>query len=252
MGFAVAMAGDAVAQRRVFSTPLEQPKLAKGERDLGLVEIDIKINAEGQLTALRPTAESAADLVPALEKAINGWRFLPARRDGEAVDWATRVSAQLKATPVDGGFALVVNRIGLNSVWLKRGETRKFAPYPLASRRQREEAWVLVLATPHLEGGGADVLTAVVDGKPASKANPFLQAASETVSAWPYEVLEWDGQRYAEQICAPMSFSLGRNNHHIRQWSGDKDAQQEACRKMPGGVDFEPIKLAEDVIGRRL
>ncbi|HPF72544.1 MAG: hypothetical protein H7A20_06855 [Rhodanobacteraceae bacterium] len=234
-------------------TPPELPKLEKGERDLGLVEIDVRINAQGQLTALRPVQGTAADLVPALEKAINRWRFLPAKRDGRAVDWATRVSAQLKAMPVQGGFALAVRKIDLHAVWVKHGETQKIARYPVSARRQGQEAFVLVLATPHPEGGGADVLSVEVNGKTATRSNDLLgEAARVSVSGWPWEVLEWDGQRYAEQICAPMSFSLGRNNRHIRQWSGDKDAQQKACRKMPGGVDFEPIKLAEDVIGRRL
>ena len=235
------------------SSPPELPKLEKGERDLGLVEIDVKINAAGQLTALRPVPGAAADLVPALENALNRWRFVPAKRDGVAVDWATRVSAHLKATPVEGGFALAVRKIDLHSVWIKRGETQKIAGYPIDARRQGQEGFVLVLASPRLDGTGADVLSLEVNGKPVSKSRDLLgEAASVSISGWPWEVLEWDGQHYVEQVCAPMSFSLERNSRHIRKWSDDEDAQEQACRRMPGGIDFQSIKLAEDVVGRRL
>lgn len=87
---------------------------------------------------------------------------------------------------------------------------------------------MLVLATPHPEGGGADVLSVEVNGKTATRSNDLLgEAARVSVSGWPWEVLEWDGQRYAEQIDPQTAPS-----NHSPKYFVDEEALKVGVRAM--------------------
>ncbi|MCB1561761.1 MAG: hypothetical protein KDI75_11825 [Xanthomonadales bacterium] len=223
---------------------------AKGEKVLQPIRADIKVNAEGAVTAVRMGAGVPGFLTEPFEKALNRWHILPAQDKGVPYDWATRVSLWLVAETRENGVAFKVHDVELTAAWYDEGKRFQIPVYPSSMRRSANGANVVMLVKPGSGGKRNRILSALIDGQPVHGANPFLRSAREAVRQWPMVILEWDGVRYADDICVPVAFSV--EEQPVERSEAETEAD---CRRLPGSSyeeGDEEIRLAEDVKGQLL
>ncbi|HPF72545.1 MAG: hypothetical protein H7A20_06860 [Rhodanobacteraceae bacterium] len=222
----------------------------EGEKVLQPIRADIKVSADGTLTAVRMDSGVPGFLTEPFQKALSRWRFLPAQDKGVPYDWATRVSVWLVAEQTGKGVALKVHDVDLTTAWYDESRRFEVPTYPSSMRRSAKGANVMLLVRPGEGKKRNKVLSALVNGEPARGTDPFAKAAREAVRQWPMLVLQWDGVRYAEVTCVPVTFSMAKEPAERT----DAEVEDE-CHRLPGSTyeeGDEEIRLADDVKGQLL
>lgn len=224
-----------------------QPPLAPGERMLKPLTVDIKVSAQGQITQIRTEPTIPAPIAQVMSAAVKRWKFQPAKRGGQAIDSATRMTITLIAVPAEQGVTLRVSRVGLASVWITDSSRLVSPKYPMSMKR-RATAQVAVLSVPDLATGQLNVIAMQVDGKPAKASDPFAEAARIAISRWKPEILEWDGVKYPEFVCVPVGFSLDPGKSE----KTSEDQDEDSCKGMLDEALDDGITLKSKVVGQTL
>ena len=183
--------------------------LPAGERALKPQTLLVRISKEGKATEVRHETESTEQIKRVLTEAVLQWRFSPHHRDGQPVDWYTRLHIGLIGVPLDEGkrFGLKVASVMLSN----RGRAERMSPprYPRDMMKRRKAATVCVDV--HLDDDGRPLFveTPFVDGATPKKGDPFASAVHDAAMTWNFGALEVDGVRYGakEIVRLPVSFS---------------------------------------------
>lgn len=176
-----------------------------GERLLAPMHVDVKVSADGKVTAVRSDPNIPASISERLTKAVSQWKYSPAKRQGMPIDWATRVKVTLTAVPVEKGYALRVSKASAASVWISPAG---WVPpqFPLEEMIKGRSAELALVVEPGIDGSPTVVQSIYVDGKSPSKRDLLAKASRVAVVKWKFEALEWDGVKYIESICVPVRF----------------------------------------------
>lgn len=211
-----------------------QASAQTGERTLTPMHVDIKVSAAGVVTEIRPDPGIPASIRDLLVKAVNQWKFSPAKREGVPIDWATRVTVFLTAVPIEKGFALRVGKVFTASVWIPP-KGMKHPSFPPREMFNGNSAKLALIVEPGIDGDPTVVRSVYVNGKPAANRDLFAQAAKTAAVKWKFEALQWDGVKYIEPACVPIEF--------LSTQASASRTQQASCKPPPEAWNNEFLSI---------